>query len=471
MAGPGRLKELGERVGRLAIPHLPPGPRLVALSGGADSAVCAWVALEAGGTRVRAAFVHHGLPASESMARAAREVAASLDLPLRELSVRVPEGPSPEGQARSVRYRALEEAREPGEWLLVGHTADDQAETVLANLLRGAGSEGLAGIPVRRGPIVRPLLEVTRSETRELASLLGLPWRDDPANRDPDLRRNVIRRELIPLLEERFNPGIRGVLCRTARLLAADQAELEQAAGRVPLRREGAEVRLPGPLLAVLPVPVASRAIREALREIRGPHAGTAGEVDLVLAVARGDRPAASLGGDLAAAREGAWVVLVGETPAPSAATAWRLPGSVRWGGRRMEAWLEERSPVAWPLSEWTVVFDAGTVGEEVRLRPAGGGGRIGFRGGHKEIGDALAEAGVPARLRPGWPVVEAGGRILWIPGVRSAPWGWVGEGTTRYLWMSAEGGSEGAGDASGEGEREGRQDAGHRGADPGQDR
>ncbi|MGH8937640.1 MAG: tRNA lysidine(34) synthetase TilS [Acidimicrobiia bacterium] len=436
MAGSGRLKELAEAVRERAGPHLPSGPRLVALSGGADSAVCAWVAGETGETR--AVFVDHGLPASPLMAGAAREVARFLEMELTEVAVSLDEGPSPEGRAREARYRALHNALHPEEWLLVGHTFDDQAETVLANLLRGAGPEGLAGMPVRRDRLLRPLLGVTRAETRELASLLGIPYRDDPANLASEPRRNALRREVIPALEARYNPALRRVLVRTAGLLAADQQLLESRAAAVPISRQGPVVSLPAPLLGTLPGPVAARAVRKALRMARGPHAGSAAEVEMVLEVARGERSAATLAGAVAVKREGPWVVLrAGPETAPEP-VALALPGEATYGRWHLEAWLETSPPSAWPLSAWTVVLDADLVGPRVRVRPAREGGRIALPKGHKAVADALGEASVPPRLRSGWPVVEKEGEILWLPGVRTAPFGWVGAGTTRYLWASA---------------------------------
>lgn len=380
------------------------------------------------------------------MAEAARTVADHLGIPLLVAPVTIRGKPSPEAGARTARYRALEGGREPAEWLLTGHTADDQAETVLGNFLRGTGAEGLAGIPRRRGRLVRPLLEVTRAETRELGTLLGIPWREDPANLSEEPRRNALRRHLIPSLEAQFNPGLRRALLRTARLMAADQRLLEQAAERVPMPqgegpegREGA-VRLPAALLATMAEPVASRAVRKALRTVRGPHAGSAAEVEAVLSVARGERRSARLGGMVVAEREGAWVCLQGwaeeVVPAPRPLS---FPGAASYGSWALQAWIDPSPPVAWPLSAWTAVFDADLVPPRAVVRAAGSGGLIAIGGGRKPLDQALAEAGVPPRKRSAWPVVEAAGQVLWVPGVRRAAWAWAGAATRRYLWASAE--------------------------------
>ena len=108
-----------------------------------------------------------------------------------------------------MRLCALEEVSE--DWILLGHTADDQAETVLGNLLRSAGTRGLSGIRPQRDRFVRPLLEVSRSETRRLAALLDLPFVDDPQNDDLSIRRNRLRTETIPALAATYNPSPRSL--------------------------------------------------------------------------------------------------------------------------------------------------------------------------------------------------------------------------------------------------------------------
>ncbi|HWL48369.1 MAG TPA: tRNA lysidine(34) synthetase TilS, partial [Acidimicrobiia bacterium] len=200
-----RLKELTGRSGDLL--RLPTGNLVVALSGGADSAALAYL-IHHQGRDVRAVHVNHGLPASDRLEEAARAVARIVGIALEVVRIEVPPGASIEGQARKARYEALLAALQPGETLLTAHTRDDQAETVLMSLLRGAGSAGLAGIPTRIGSVARPMLALTRSDTRELAGLAGLPFYDDPSNLDRGLRRNALRLEVIPDLAARFNPRL-----------------------------------------------------------------------------------------------------------------------------------------------------------------------------------------------------------------------------------------------------------------------
>ncbi len=437
MAGSRRLRELGASVLNRVEQHLPAGPLVVALSGGADSAVCAWIAVTKN-PRVRAVHVDHGWAESPRLEKAALAVSGSLGIELEVARPVLPSGASPEDQARRARYRALEGALSAGETLLTGHTSDDQAETVLGNLLRGAGADGLAGIPRRRGRIVRPMLDVSRSETRELAGLLGLPWIDDPTNLDSALRRNALRRELIPLLEGRFNPRLREALVRTAEVIAREVEYLERAAAAVRIESTESGVRLPAPLLSTLPEPVAARVVRRALRTVYEGHPGSGRDVAQVLSVARSGRPVEIAGG-LRVDRQGVWLLLTESRPAaPPPAVPWPLPGRAVFGAWRFEAWIEQTPPTAFPLGHRTEVFDAEAIGSDALIRAVRPGDRIAILGGTKPVAAALAEGGVPGASRSTWPVVESGGSVLWIPAVRRAPSGWVNGTTRRYLWLSA---------------------------------
>src|SRR3990172_7907720 len=168
MAGAGGVNAADLR--RKIATRVPPGPVTVALSGGADSAVLAWSLADR--DDVVAVTIDHGLPGSAALVAAAERIASRLGLRHRVVTV-APRSAS-EGDLRTARLAALE--AESAGWIVTGHTADDQGETVLGNLLRGAGPGGLAGIPVRRGRFIRPLLDVSRSDTRRLAAQLALPF-------------------------------------------------------------------------------------------------------------------------------------------------------------------------------------------------------------------------------------------------------------------------------------------------------
>lgn len=431
MARSRRLTVLAGRL-RDALSEVPEAPLAVALSGGADSAAAAWAAVDAG-RQVRAIHVHHGLAASDFLADAARGVAGSLGIVLDVVAVEVAPGSSPEGRARAARYEALVGAGRPGELIVTAHTADDQAETVLGHVLRGSGLDGLAGIPPIRPPYVRPLLGVTRSETRELATLAGLPWRDDPANEDLRLVRNLLRRRIIPGLEAEVAVGLRPALVRSAALVRSEVAVLADLAARVVVHRVGGGFGMAAGELAAVGPAVAARAIRRALAEYRPPHPPNREEVAAILAVSAGSGPR-DLGRGWHVCRVGASVVVSpGDSspgPVPDPAVA-RFPGVVRWGGFRLDLIVTSRPPVV-PLSRWAVVLPVDADTDEIVVRSPMPGDRIAVAGGHKRVADALAEAAIQRQDRRRWPVVEVAGEIVWIPGVRRL--GWQSTGRGRYL-------------------------------------
>lgn len=435
MAQTSRLNALSEEV--VTLSEYPDGPSVVALSGGPDSAVCAWVALHAGGS-VRAIHIDHGLPGSPAMRRAAEAIAEELGLTLDTVEVRVGTGASPENMAREARYRALEGSLQPGEVLVTGHTRTDQAETVVGNLLRGAGLDGLTGIPARRGSITRPLLAVSRSQTRELATLLGLPWIEDPANLEEGPRRNLLRHHLIPELEQ-LNPSLEETLARTARVLASDRDLLDHAADRIPWKGQERVATLPATLLIVLPGATAARVVRRALRAVAGPHAGDSRDVQRVFEVAAGSVDQATLTGGVIARRDRALVVLdaTGETSAPEP-VEWITPGTTRFGEWVFEATVALSAPTAFPPNRYLEVFDADQVSSTLHVRVASTSDRIRFPQGRKSVSQVLAEAGIPAWRRDRWPVVAAGEQVIWVPGARRVDAGWIDTTTTRYLWVRA---------------------------------
>ncbi|HVK18600.1 MAG TPA: tRNA lysidine(34) synthetase TilS [Fimbriiglobus sp.] len=205
------------------------GPGVVAVSGGADSVALLRGLLDAGARPLTVAHFHHQLRGAESDADEAfvRELAASLGVPFARGSADVraaAAGDNLEATARRLRYDWL--ASLGGDWVATGHTADDQAETVLHRIIRGTGLQGLRGIAVGRNVapavhLVRPLLIVTRAEVLDYLTELGQPFREDATNSDPAFTRNRIRHELLPLLKT-FNPAVVDVLGRLAR--QADEA-------------------------------------------------------------------------------------------------------------------------------------------------------------------------------------------------------------------------------------------------------
>ena len=247
---------------------------LAACSGGADSlALAAALAFVAPRERLRAGAVtvDHGLQrGSAGRARAVAETLTGLGLdPVECVRVTVPPGGAgggPEASARAARYQALETAarRTGAVAILLGHTLDDQAETVLLGLARGSGSRALAGMAARRGRYRRPLLAVRRRTTADACAALGLAAWDDPHNADPRFSRARVRHEVMPVLERALGPGVAEALARTAGQLRADADYLDTLAAMEAERAGGGCASLLTASLATLPSPIRTRVLRAA---------------------------------------------------------------------------------------------------------------------------------------------------------------------------------------------------------------
>jgi len=251
-----------------------------AVSGGADSLALLVLAVAAGCVPT-AVHVDHGLRSgSAAEADVVAAVAERFGVPWRSVRVDVEPGPNLEARARAARHAAL------GPAARTGHTADDRAETVLLNLLRGAGPDGLAAL----GPSPRrPILGLRRSETTELCAALGIVPVRDPSNDDPRFRRNRIRHEVLPLLCEVAGRDVVPLIVRTGEHAGTVAELLGELAGEVDVTSAAA--------LRTAPRPVAATAVRQWLRrsdeEGQPPDAAT---VERVLRVASGDIRATEVG-------------------------------------------------------------------------------------------------------------------------------------------------------------------------------
>jgi tRNA(Ile)-lysidine synthase len=260
-----------------------------AVSGGPDSLALLALAVRAGGV-VAAVHVDHGLrPGSAAEADVVGAAAERFGAGFHAVRVDVPPGPDLEARARAARYAVLPAGA------LTGHTADDQAETVLLNLLRGAALDGLAGMDPGR----RPLRRLRRHETQALCAALALDPVADPTNADPAFRRNRVRHELLPLLDAIAARDVVPVLARQADLARADTELLDELAAAL----DPTDARA----VAVAPAALARRAVRAWLRA-GGPggaerHPPDGAAVERVLAVARGEAVACELAGGWRVAR------------------------------------------------------------------------------------------------------------------------------------------------------------------------
>ena len=292
---------------RLAIPD--DAALVLAVSGGPDSmallhGAARLVESDARRWQLTVAHLDHGLRHdSADDARFVAEAAEALSLRYECLRTDVAalargEGRSIEDAGREARYRFLEGVAPEGSMIATAHTADDAAETVLLNLLRGSGLAGARGIPARRGRIVRPLLAERRATLRGLLDAAGIGYRLDPSNEDPAFLRNRVRNEVLPLLES-IRPGAAERIGQFSRLAADDEALLDDLARAELVRRtteEGIDWREP---------PVAALG-RRVLRIAIGEPAPSAERVEALLEAAAGERGGVTIelgGGRVASVR------------------------------------------------------------------------------------------------------------------------------------------------------------------------
>ncbi len=265
------------------------------VSGGADSLALLALAVAAGG-EVVAVHVDHGLrPGSAAEADTVAAAAAALGAAFCSVTVPVELGPNLEARARAARLGELQRVAgataTPGT-VATGHTLDDRAETILLNLLRGAGPAGVAD-PLRPSPR-HPLTRLRRAETHAVCAALGLEPVTDPSNRDPAFTRNRVRHDVLPLLVDVAGRDVAPLLVRFADLLAADADHLAAAAGTL----DPTDARA----VAGAPEPVAARALA---RWLADPYPPPRAALERVLAVARGEARACEVGAGVRVVRSG----------------------------------------------------------------------------------------------------------------------------------------------------------------------
>jgi tRNA(Ile)-lysidine synthase len=328
---------------------------------------------------------------------------------------------------------------EAAAWLLVGHTADDQAETVLLRAARGTGLDGLAAMAPRSGRVLRPLLGLRRGDVRAFVTGEGLPSAHDPSNDDTRFARVGVRRHVLPALAD-LAPDPVGALTRLAALARDDRQALDAAAAEAlrPVQVGDARV-LEARVLEGLPVALARRVVRAAVADLagRGPSAGS---VERALGLATGLR--ASLPGALQAERTRHWLVVarddvpVGDTvdlddavhPWPPAGR-WlhrfvpsdrvddagqpSLPLAGAWTPPAVRTATSALTPDPRSLTLWLPRLDG-----RLTVRVARDGDRVAGGAGRRRLVEAFRAAGFPRAVRRRWPVVALDDEVVWVPGV-----------------------------------------------------
>ncbi len=419
---------------------------LVAVSGGPDStALLLGLAALAptAGWRLTAGHVDHGLRGAAAGADRAlvEALARALGVPCVVQRLALVAGSGLEARARRGRLRALATlaVRAEASHVVLGHTADDQAETVLLRLLRGAGRGGLAGMRRRRGRFVRPLLDATRADVRRYLAECDTGGAVDRSNADLRHVRNRVRRLVVPLLAAEFNPRLVRALGGLAGRLR-DEDDLLRAlarARRVALERDGAL-----DVAVALEPPALGRRVIRAWLEAGVRRGVYAGHVDRVLALAApGRRGSVGLPGGWRVVRTGGH--LARERDPVPARSAFRRPimpgGSVEdeMGRWRVTLSAPEAASAGrrLPADAWEAVFDADALVAGAVLRSRRPGDRVQLPGiGTRKLQDVLVDAKVPRLTRDHLPLFELAGVIAWVPGVARAAVARVGPATRQVV-------------------------------------
>lgn len=440
---------LGKLERALQAPGAPrAGERILAgVSGGPDSTALLAALVRAGtrrGLTVVAGHVDHGLRGDESRAdrRAVEALAGRLGVPCHAVRVTIEGGANLESRARQARQRALLEIADAvgASRIALAHTEDDQVETVLLRLLRGAGRRGLGAMRPVRGRFWRPLLAVTRADVRRFLADEGLVAAVDRTNADLRHARNRLRRLVVPLLEREFNPRLGAAVgALAARLRDEDDFLRNAAAVRASRHRQGDALAA---AVAGEPPALARRIVGAWLGRRTGRTAPAA-MIERVLALAEGTR-----GGNVAVpgpgrvVREGDLLVhRPGRAPGEVAFSAAVEPGATVEGPDG--AWrlgvsaVRPREPDDLAgLSSRVARFDAAGLTLPLVVRSPAPGDRIRIPGvGTRKLQDVLVDAKVPRERRSAVAVlVDGRGTVLWVGGVARSALARIDAGTTRVI-------------------------------------
>ncbi|MEE8637763.1 MAG: tRNA lysidine(34) synthetase TilS [Candidatus Margulisiibacteriota bacterium] len=337
-----------------------------------------------------------------------------------------------EAASRKIRYDFFERvANKVGaSRIAVGHTADDNVETFLMRVLRGAGLKGLCGIPPKRGRIIRPLIKIWRREIEDYVGGLKLVPRRDYTNYETKYMRNRVRMKLIPQLKL-YNLNIKEIILQTILLLTEDneylEAKAEEALAQTLVSGKPGEVRLAVPKLQKLENPIQGHLIRKAIEIVKGNTSDlTFTHIsDILDKIEANEKWELHLPGGIFVVGGRDELIICRQKPetAPSRSYSYSLsvPGEVEIEelGRKMRAEfsvgeIEDRDP--------NVAFiDYASLGKKLTVRNKEEGDRfqpLGMKGS-KKLQDLFVDEKVPAELRDSIPVVESGGKIVWVGGLR----------------------------------------------------
>lgn len=399
---------------------------LIAFSGGLDSQVLLHLAAMLRTThpqwQFRAIHVDHGLqPASAAWAAHCQAVCEALAMPMVNvaLQLQIPSGASLEAEARQARYAAFAQQLQPGEMLLTAHHRDDQAETLLLNLLRGSGIDGLAAMPAVRafaqGYLGRPLLSYSRADLVTYAHQHGLPYLQDPSNADTRFDRNFLRHQVIPLLQQRW-PALTTTLARAAHLQSESRQLLHESLQEKLPYYQGSSPHT----LSISRLRTASSALQAALLRLWLANAGfrlpTAKKLNSVLHEVLLATPDAVpcvhwTGCEIRRYRDDLYAL--------QPLTAHDATQVYDW---------DTSQPLVLPtigvtlvpdmLGAWLKYVRDNKMAVTVRFRQGGEVMELPYRGGRHSLKQLLQEAGIPPWQRNRLPLIYVGERLVNIVGV-----------------------------------------------------
>jgi tRNA(Ile)-lysidine synthase len=442
---------------------LPQETVLVGVSGGPDSLTLLYALNALRGEldcSLHVVHLNHCLrPDSAEDATFVSTHAERLNLPISIDEIDVPQlgreqRISVETAARQARYQFYEDISEQigATKIALGHHRGDQAESILMNLLRGAGATGLKGmLPVRDGKFIRPLLDFSRREIEAFIESLGLHPRQDVTNLKADVLRNRIRLELIPLLERSYNPNLQNGLVQTAQLLRAESEYLDAVAGEA---FEACRIKEGEPDAVLLDrlrfckhhLAVQRRILRLAIREVSdGGGESYFSHIESILKLIEGQSPntALNLPNDLQFRRTYNQLRFQKSTPSPPDDFAYELtvPGCTEFPqlNARMIASIETQRSGDFPDGKFVAVFDYDRIQSTLTLRNRRAGDRFQPFGmqGTKKVKDFLIDTKVAHQERERIPILVSQGEILWVVGHRTSEQCKVEKETKRCLYLT----------------------------------
>ncbi len=423
---------------------------LVAVSGGPDSMVLLHLLWRFNARRIGVFHLNHGFRENAPQdAEFVQEYADQLGVPVQIEAYDITgflsaSGESKQQGARKIRYQLLRNHAEANGYhrIALGHHGDDQAETVLMRILRGAGLHGLGGIPPQRGPFIRPLLNISKAEIMQYCQDFELPYVVDESNFEPVYLRNKVRQELLPLLVKEYNPEIMAQLIQISDLAREDELELQTRAEEVArsyLKWRRGQVLFPRGVFVELSVAMQRRVLRILLQVYRGNllqisfnHIENWRSMLLESSSFRLSLPQIQVSAN-------AEHIFVGDYVQKEwAPGVLPLPGEMQAGYFNLKAEILPREGLEQNVGNCED-FDMDALSLPLQVRPRQEGDRMAPFGGAgtKKVKDLLIDLHIPVEQRNLLPLVCDQQDILWIPTVRRSAKGAISQLTTHVLRLS----------------------------------